>query len=209
MLPSLSKQVPVTLGGGIILFLLAQPAGADYYIYKEKDGTNWYTDRPLPRDQYTLIATVGRPTASTSCMGVTHAIMEQRASTHAPAIEQYAQIYGVDALLIKAIISVESCFDRYAVSRVGAKGLMQLMPATAKRMGVYNVFDANDNMRGGIRYFSEMLTRFGQNVELALAAYNAGPGAVEKYKAIPPYAETQNYVRRVLGHYKRYAELGP
>jgi soluble lytic murein transglycosylase-like protein len=71
------------------------------------------------------------------------------------------------------------------------------------------VFNANDNMRGGIRYFSEMLMHFGQDVELVLAAYNAGPGTVEKYKGIPPYAETQNYVKRVLGYYERYAALKP
>jgi soluble lytic murein transglycosylase-like protein len=135
--------------------------------------------------------------------------MAQRAATHAPAIDQYSRLYGVDGLLIKAIVSVESCFDRYAVSRVGAKGLMQLMPATAKKLGVHNVFDANDNLRGGIRYFSEMLTQFGQDVQLALAAYNAGPGAVEKFKGIPPYKETQNYVKRVLEYYARYAEVKP
>jgi soluble lytic murein transglycosylase-like protein len=209
MLPVREGHLTLMVQGAIALLFLAQPAGADYYIYKEKDGTSWYTDRQLPSDKYALIATVGRPTASTSCAGVTHAVMEQRASAHAPVIEQYAQTYGVDALLIKAIISVESCFDRYAVSRVGAKGLMQLMPTTAQRMGVYNVFNADDNMRGGIRYFSEMLTRFGQDVELALAAYNAGPGAVEKYHGIPPYKETQNYVKRVLGYYESNATLGP
>jgi soluble lytic murein transglycosylase-like protein len=74
---------------------------------------------------------------------------------------------------------------------------------------VHNVFDANDNLRGGIRYFSEMLTQFGQDVQLALAAYNAGPGAVEKFKGIPPYKETQNYVKRVLEYYARYAEVKP
>jgi soluble lytic murein transglycosylase-like protein len=200
---------PLRWGIALLLLLLTQPVSADYYIYKENDGTTWYTDRQLPKNQYRLVATVGRPTAVASCAGVTNAVMQARAAVHSPVIEQYAQLYGVDARLMKALISVESCFDSYAVSRVGAKGLMQLMPATAREMGVYNVFNANDNMRGGIRYFSEMLTRFGQDVELALAAYNAGPGAVEKYKGIPPYKETQDYVKRVLGYYQRYAALTP
>jgi soluble lytic murein transglycosylase-like protein len=131
MLPIPTRHLMLTLRWGVALLLLAHHAGADYYIYKEKDNTNWDTDRQLPSDQYTLIATVGRPMAATSCAGVTQAIMEQRASIHAPVIEQYEHIYGVDARLIKAIISVESCFDRDAVSRVGVKGLMQLMPETA------------------------------------------------------------------------------
>ncbi len=193
---------------GVAWLLIGQVVSADYYIYKENDGTRWYTNLRMPNDSYTLIATVGRPTAATSCSGVTHTIMQQRASLHASVIEQYAQIYDVDARMIKAIISVESCFDRHAVSRVGAKGLMQLMPATAQSLGVYDVFDANDNMRGGIRYFSDMLSRFDKNTEFALAAYNAGPGAVEKYHGIPPYEETQKYVKRVLEYYDRYAESG-
>ncbi len=185
-MPGRLKHLLPTLPWGIAPLLLLPPAGADYYIYKEKDGTRWYTDRHLPSDEYTLIATVGRPTASASCTGVTDTIMAQRASTHVSIIEQYARIYGVDARLIKAIINVESCFDPYAVSRVGAKDLIQLMPAIAQLMGVHNVFDANDNIRGGVRYFSEMLKRCGQNVELALAAYNAGPEAVEDTKAYRP-----------------------
>ncbi|MGH8504267.1 MAG: lytic transglycosylase domain-containing protein [Gammaproteobacteria bacterium] len=196
-----------TPGLSIAWLLVAHAASADYYIYKENDGTRWYTNLQMPGDSYTLIATVGRPTAASSCAGVTHAIMQQRALTHSPVIEQYAQIYGVDARMIKAIISVESCFDRHAVSRVGAKGLMQLMPATAQELGVYDAFNANDNMRGGIRYFSEMLSRFDKNTEFALAAYNAGPRAVEKYNGIPPYEATQQYVKRVLEYYERYAAL--
>lgn len=186
------------------LLMSAPMLWADLYVYKEKDGTAWYTDRKLPSDKYTLIATIGRPTASVACKGVTRRLLSGRAATHMPIIEQYAKAYNVDHLMVKAIISVESCFDKYAVSRVGAKGLMQLMPATAKRMGVYNVFDATENIRGGVRYFSLMLSRFDQDIELALAAYNAGPRAVEKYGGIPPYRETQNYVKRVLGYYERY-----
>ena len=180
---------------------------AEYYVYKHKDGTTWYTDKNMPTDNYKLIATIGRPTASASCRGATKNSLENRAKDHEPVIRQYSDLYGVDKKLIKAIIMVESCFDRYAVSRVGAKGLMQLMPATADLMGVYNVFNAKDNIKGGTRYFRQMLELFEYDIELALAAYNAGPTAVQKYKGIPPYMETQNYVKKVIKYYNRYAGI--
>ena len=183
------------------LLLLASTNGyGEYYVYKHKDGTTWYSDRNLPANSYKLIATIGRPSAAVSC----HGSIEARAKNHAPIINQYADLYGVNRQLIKAIISVESCFDRYAVSSVGARGLMQLMPQTAELMGVYNVFNAKDNIRGGTRYFRQMLELFEFDLELALAAYNAGPGAVKKYNGIPPYKETQNYVQKVI---KRYRSL--
>ncbi|MEN8130302.1 MAG: lytic transglycosylase domain-containing protein [Pseudomonadota bacterium] len=192
----------------ICLSPCSQAVLADYFVYRGKDGVTWYTDRRLPKATYSLIATIGRPTATVSCQGMTPSRLNQRAKAHASFIEQYSRRYNVDQQLIKAIISVESCFDKYAVSRVGAKGLMQLMPATAEHMGVRNVFDARDNLRGGIRYFSLMMQRFNSNTELALAAYNAGPQTVVKYNGIPPYKETQHYVERVLDAYQRYINPG-
>ena len=189
------------------LMFIGTAAYAEYYVYKHKDGTTWYTDKNMPTDSYKLIATIGRPTASASCRGTTRNSLEDRAKDHEPVIRQYSDLYGVDKKLIKAIIMVESCFDRYAVSRVGAKGLMQLMPGTADLMGVYNVFNAKDNIKGGTRYFRQMLELFEYDVELALAAYNAGPKAVQKYKGIPPYSETQKYVKKVIKYYNRYAGI--
>jgi soluble lytic murein transglycosylase-like protein len=188
----------------VLSLLFVQVVSADYFVYRGKDGVTWYTDRRLPDDKFSLIATVGRPAASAACQGVTPSVLKQRAKSHTPIIKQIAHLYKVDHQLVKAIISVESCFDKYAVSSVGAKGLMQLMPLTAKSMGVHNAFDAKDNLRGGIRYFSMMMKRFDNNTELALAAYNAGPQAVKKYKGIPPYKETQRYVKKVLNYYQRY-----
>lgn len=193
---------------GLCLTVTVGSVFADYYVYRGHDGVTWYSDRKLPTDSYTLIATVGRPTASSSCLRLGPRTLQRRARVHAPSIVQLARLYNVDHLLIKAIIRVESCFDKYAVSRVGAKGLMQLMPATAQQMGVQNPFNAEDNIRGGIRYFSLMLNRFDNDTKLALAAYNAGPGAVEKYRGIPPFKETQRYVKKVLGHYRRYSAEG-
>ncbi|MFK8027675.1 MAG: lytic transglycosylase domain-containing protein [Gammaproteobacteria bacterium] len=187
----------------ISLIVLSMNCYGEYFVYKHEDGTTWYSDKNLPAQNYKLIATIGRPTASVSCTGS----ISNRAKDHAPIIQQYSDLYGVNQELIKAIITVESCFDRYAVSRVGAKGLMQLMPQTAELMGVHNVFNAKDNIRGGTRYFRQMLELFEFDVELALAAYNAGPNAVKKYDGIPPYKETQGYVKKVIKHYNSFTEV--
>lgn len=181
----------------------ARTAGVAYK-YVKSDGSTHYTDKKERSDQYKLVATFGRPTASVSCSGLNESGLSARATAHMPLISSLSKLYDVDERLIQAIIRVESCFDINAVSRVGAKGLMQLMPATAEEMGVTNVFDADDNIRGGMRYFGLMMERFENNTEFALAAYNAGPEAVVKYKGIPPYRETQDYVRKVLKHYQTY-----
>ena len=119
-------------------------------------------------------------------------------------VQQNADIWQVDPALIKSVIANESSFDANATSPVGAQGLMQLMPETAAALGVRNPYDPAQNVAGGTRYLRSLLDRFNGNTRLAVAAYNAGPGAVERYGDVPPYAETQNYVQNVLGSLERY-----
>jgi soluble lytic murein transglycosylase-like protein len=115
--------------------------------------------------------------------------------------------YGIDPALIEAIIERESAFDSNATSGAGARGLMQLMPQTAAGLGVSDSYDAAQNVAGGTRYLRSLLDSFG-NVELAVAAYNAGPDAVRRYGGVPPYEETRSYVRNVMASYARRSQVG-
>ena len=116
-------------------------------------------------------------------------------------INEWAPRYNLDAHLVEAVVAVESNYDRFAVSKKGAQGLMQLIPATAKRFGVRDAFDPADNIRGGIRYLNFLMSYFQGNLEHVLAAYNAGERTVVRYHGVPPYPETQEYIRKVTSLY--------
>jgi hypothetical protein len=120
------------------------------------------------------------------------------ATVYDGVIEREAKSHDIDASMVSALIRAESNFQPRAVSRKGARGLMQLMPATAKRLSVQRPFDPGSNVRGGVKYLRELVDRFGHHPELVLAAYNAGEGAVETYGGVPPYRETIEYVNRIL-----------
>lgn len=130
--------------------------------------------------------------------------VQDRISEYEPIIAQASRQFNVPPHIIKAVITAESAGKSAAVSKVGAKGLMQLMDGTADDLGVKNSFDPEDNIRGGTKYLRQMLDQFDGNVDLALAAYNAGPGNVKKHGGIPPFQETQAYVRKVKQYAERY-----
>ena len=191
----------------MLLGLLLAAAGAqaaEVYVYREPAGTRLFTDQRVRDPAYVFISKFGRPTAYVSCKGISSAGLDARLRSYEDLIVKYADQQGVEPALVKAVMRVESCFDHRAVSRVGARGLMQLMPGTAADMGVSDSFDPAQNIRGGVTYLRLMLDRFGNNQKLALAAYNAGPGAVTKHQGVPPFKETQAYVEKVRSHYERY-----
>ena len=124
-------------------------------------------------------------------------------------IQSASKRFQVDADLISSVIAIESNFNPKAVSRRNARGLMQLIPGTASRLGVQNIFDPQENINGGTQYLGELLHRYDNNLILALAAYNAGPQRVQKYGTVPPFAETQSYVRRVKRTYEQRKTTPP
>ena len=153
---------------------------------------------PRPRPHPTPVTSTAGATRPPRAVLVTlNEDYKPRREAYDPIIDDAAATYGVDAALIRAVITTESAFDPLAVSTAGALGLMQLMPALAAELGVTDVFDARQNIMAGTRYLADLLYVHGGNVPLALASYNAGPGAVARYGGIPPFEETQTYVRRI------------
>jgi len=146
-------------------------------------------------------ATPSADTAATTSSSTTASSATPATGDFAALINQAANKYNVNPGLVQAVVKAESNFNPSAVSSAGALGLMQLMPATAAGLGVSNALDPAQNIEGGVKFLSQLLTHFNGNVKLAVAAYNAGQGAVDRYNGVPPYKETQTYVERVLGYY--------
>jgi soluble lytic murein transglycosylase-like protein len=190
----------------VILLLLASAAAAhpQIYTYMDADGQRHYTDVP-DNNRYRLL--VLSPHERTASGDRYDAMLLTRAGQYDAIIERAAVAASLEPDLLRAVIVVESGFNSRAVSKRGAVGLMQLMPATANRFGVSNPFDPRENVHAGARYLKFLIDRFGQNVRLALAAYNAGEDAVERNGGqIPPFTETMAYVPRVLKIYQMLKE---
>jgi soluble lytic murein transglycosylase len=180
-----------SLSAALVLTLMCcRSVQADIYRYVDKNGVIHFSNAPTVPGYRVYIREVPRL---------------RRVPTHYDTyINEAAAAYGLSTSLIKAVIRAESNFDTYAVSKKGAQGLMQLMPKTARDLGVVDSFDPEENIHGGTRYLKEMLTQFNGNLQLALAAYNAGPQRVEGKNRIPPIEETRTFVRRVMKYIEEY-----
>ncbi|MBX2836315.1 MAG: lytic transglycosylase domain-containing protein [Gammaproteobacteria bacterium] len=195
---------------GLMLLMMAMSSLGNDAVFKSKtaDGTVIFSDAPVARDgelqRLAYKDFKGRETATQSCLGATEAVLAARYQDLESSFLSAATEHRLDLALLRAIARTESCFDSQAISRAGAEGVMQLMPTTAASLGVTNAFHSDQNIRAGALYFSKMLKKFNGELPLALAAYNAGPGAVDRYDGIPPFPETKLYIKRVLDQYQKY-----
>jgi len=182
---------------GCLAQVMVLPPAVPAHIYKyiDAEGVVHFTNTPATegfilymREKKTWRKKSGRPVPK----------------VYDPIIRKAGQTYGVEAALIKAVIKAESDFNPRAVSKMGARGLMQIMPENERALNISNPFDPSQNIMGGTRYLSRLLTRYDRKLELALAAYNAGPTAVDRYQRIPPFKETQDYVEKVIALFEIY-----
>lgn len=187
----MSKQGSIASGLVGLVLLAAGPALGEVYYQIDENGIAHFTNAPTTL-QYRLLQPGVLPPAA-----------RLTAANMSELIDAFAAEYELDPALIRAVIQVESNFNRKAVSPKGAQGLMQLMPATIWRLSVRDAYDPHENIGAGVRYLRQLLDRFHGDLTLALAAYNAGENAVLRYKGVPPYQETRDYVAKVLSLYRR------
>ena len=232
---TLKKSLLIFLSISIIFLLTNVSAHADIYSYISADGSAVLTDQRIRKKGYKLIKTYKvkkkkKMTFSKLSLhkkkqyrrskktkhkgnGIIHGCsnkqyLASKARAYQRTIQVYSRIYNVEEELIHAIVKQESCFNETAHSRAGAIGLMQLMPGTADMMKISDPWDPEQNIQGGVKYIGKMLRLFKGKKRFAVAAYNAGPGKVKKYKGIPPYRETKNYVKKVMAEYHRLKKQG-
>jgi soluble lytic murein transglycosylase-like protein len=184
------------------LLCLSTPSSAGIYRYVDANGVIHFTNCPGD-PKFKLYLRESKEDVGVEIRALS--LPNTKDPTHYDSlISEFSQKYKVDFALIKAMIRTESGFNPFAISRKGAKGLMQLMPETASRMNVSNVFNPKENIEGGVRYFKYLLSLFNDDLRLSLAAYNAGENLVAELRSIPPYRETIDYVRKVLNYYQSY-----
>ncbi len=174
-----------------VMLLLVPPLYADIYVYIDNNGVLHFTNVSTSSKNYKIYLKEPQKKKSTSNL----------TDLYDHVISEASKRHGVSFSLLKALIKTESDFNPQAVSSAGASGLMQLMPENIKILKIKNPFDPRENIMGGARYLKQLINRFDGKLPLALAAYNAGPGAVEQYRRIPPFKETENFVREVMKYY--------
>lgn len=200
----LSSCVAPMLAGAIVL--AATGASADIYTYTDEDGVVHFSTKPQPGAKVYLKSPRRRPKPGVIPVAPSDTSLD-RFTRYDTAIYQAATLYQIPVELVRAVIKVESDYDPRAVSPAGARGLMQMIPATADRMQVRDIFDPRENIFGGVRYLRVLANMFNGDLQLTIAGYNAGEAAVVRYGGIPPYEETQHYVTKVLAYYHRYRAL--
>ena len=194
--------------GILVLWGLGSVAQADIFVYQLPGGARIVADHPLNNRDYRLVRhsrTAKGAGTLISSRRIANAVTDPGAYDR--LIRRTATAHQVDAALVKAVMHIESAFNPHAVSHKGAKGLMQLMPDTARRYGAYDLFDPVQNVQAGVKYLKDLQKLFKNNTRLVLAAYNAGENAVLRHKGIPPYDETQDYVRKVMKMHREYVAV--
>ncbi|NOY85713.1 MAG: lytic transglycosylase domain-containing protein [Deltaproteobacteria bacterium] len=171
-------------------------AGADIYRYVDERGVVNFTDNPGNAGYEVYLRD-----------GVSRPLLAIGYYPYRDEVQNASTVYKIEESLIRAVMEVESDYNRFAVSSTGARGLMQLMPATMRYLGVRNPYDPRQNIMGGTRYLKSLMGRFSGNLSLALAAYNAGAGNVVKYGRIPPFPQTRRYVTKVMARYRTYSGI--
>lgn len=191
--------------GILAIVTVSNAARAEVYVYEMPDGSRMITDHPI-KAKYSRVVRVTRNVkgAGTLAAQKNSPVFREPPSTYDHLIRLYADEYGVEFALVKAIMQAESAFNPYAVSDKGARGLMQMLPSTADRYGVQNIFNPRENIRAAVQHLKYLFDTFDHRPVLVIAAYNAGENAVKQYRGIPPYEETEKYVKKVLQFKHQY-----
>lgn len=197
---------PRVLALGLCALFAVGAAQAAVYVYEMPDGSRVITDHPL-NSKYSRVVRVTPDVKGAGRLAAqkNSPVFREDASTYDRLIRRFADEHGVDFALVKAVMRAESSFNPYAVSNKGARGLMQMMPETASRYGVRDIYNPSENIRAGVQHLKFLSEMFNNKLYLVIAAYNAGENAVKQHRGIPPYDETQHYVRKVMQYQRQYS----